>query len=65
VVAVETWRRYCYSGGLSQAGTESANRQAFNRVTKELLARRRIEIWNELVWLVQGTGERDPFNARL
>jgi hypothetical protein len=65
VVTVETWRKYCYSGGLSPTGTDSAKRQAFNRATKELLALRRIEIWNELVWLVPGADDGDPFNAKL
>jgi hypothetical protein len=51
-VAVEVWRQHCYSGGLSATGTDTAKRQAFNRVMKDLLALRRIEVRGDLVWII-------------
>lgn len=52
VVPLERWREHCRTGGLSSAGTDVAARQAFRRAVKDLLAARKIDIRDDLVWIV-------------
>jgi hypothetical protein len=52
VVPVERWRDHCFKGGLSPGGTKESAKRAFRRVMQDLIALRRIDIWDERVWVV-------------
>jgi hypothetical protein len=45
-----TWRQYCYSGGISK-GEQEAKRKAFTHAAEVLIADGRVGTWNEWVWL--------------
>ena len=52
VVAVERWCDHCFMGGLSPAGTKDSAKRTFRRAVKDLIALRRIDVWDERVWIV-------------
>jgi hypothetical protein len=51
VVPVETWRTHCKRGSLSSGESDSAFRQAFNRVMTSLAIKRKIGTLDDLVWV--------------
>lgn len=52
VVPVERWREQCRTGGLSPAGTEGAAKRAFNRSMSDLISLHRIDVRDDLVWII-------------
>lgn len=45
------WRRYCYSGGLTESDKPDTQLKAFVRAKDSLLAKQHIGIWEEWVWI--------------
>lgn len=52
VVPVERWRDHCLMGGLSPGGTKNSAKRAFSRAVDDLIALRRIGVWDERVWII-------------
>ena len=52
VVSVERWWDHCFMGGLSPAGTKDSAKRTFRRAVNDLIALRRIDVWDERVWIV-------------
>jgi hypothetical protein len=48
---MDTWRTYCYRGGLSADDTEDAFRMAFQRVFTSLANKHRIGILDGIGWI--------------
>lgn len=51
VVPVERWWDHCFMGGLSPAGTKDSAKRTFRRAMSELIALRRIDVWDDRVWI--------------
>ena len=52
VVPVERWWDHCFMGGLSPATNKDSAKRTFRRAMNDLIALRRIGVWNEWVWIV-------------
>jgi hypothetical protein len=52
VVPVERWWDHCFMGGLSPAGTKDSAKRTFRRAVNDLIALRRIDVWDARVWIV-------------
>jgi hypothetical protein len=55
-VRLDTWRRYCEAGCISEGDLDpvkkaAADRKAFWRASNHLLAARRVGMWREWVWI--------------
>jgi len=55
-VRLDTWRRYCEAGCISEGDPDpvkkaAADRKAFWRASNHLLAARRVGMWREWVWI--------------
>jgi KaiC/GvpD/RAD55 family RecA-like ATPase len=50
-VRLETWRRYCYAGSISDGDTSDAKRKSFKRAADRLQSAGIIGVWGEWVWL--------------
>jgi hypothetical protein len=48
-VDTDTWREYCYRGGISE-GTAEARRKAFHRAKSDLIANGYVLEWDSFVW---------------
>jgi hypothetical protein len=51
VVPIDTWRTHCKRGQVSKGESESAFRQAFNRVSLSLANKRKIGLLDDFVWV--------------
>ncbi len=58
VVPLDLWRRYCKTGGLTEGDSPEAFKKAFQRAREKLQTLGLIGIWNDLVWLVEGEGDK-------
>jgi hypothetical protein len=55
-VRLDTWRRYCEAGCISEGDPDpvkkaAADHKAFWRASNHLLAARRVGMWREWVWI--------------
>jgi AAA domain len=62
VVPLDIWRDYCKRGALAGGETDDAFRMAFKRTSESLVTKRRIEIFDGLVWVAYGENVLD-FNS--
>ena len=54
VVSIETWRRYCYAGGITDAKGKDAKKKALVRARKSLqFTHRLIRVWEDWVWCTE------------
>ena len=51
VVPLSLWRRYVYTGSVTERDNPDANRKAFLRVANKLQSLGIIRVWDELVWI--------------
>ena len=47
------WRRYCYTGGLTDSDNPDTQQKTFVRAKQRLLAQQVIGIWDEWVWIIK------------